>query len=127
MKFARWTFRAAGIYGLVALLPQFFLEKRIGIDSPPAITHPEYFYGFLWVTVAWQVAFLVIGSDPVRFRPLMPVAILEKVPYALTMYALFAGDRVRMPVAFFATIDVALALLFFLAWRRTAAGRSMEA
>ena len=70
MIFARRVFLIAGIYGLLVLLPLYFMEARIGRDQPPAITHPEYFYGFLGVAVSWQVAFLVISRDPVRFRPL---------------------------------------------------------
>ena len=71
MAFARWLFWIAGIYGLVVLVPQYFLEQKVGLDYPPAITHPEYFYGFLGVAIAWQVAFLIIGQDPQRFRPMM--------------------------------------------------------
>ena len=68
MVFASRTFFIAGIYGLLALVPMYFLEGRIGRDYPPPINHPEHFYGFLGVAVAWQAAFLVIGRDPVRFR-----------------------------------------------------------
>jgi hypothetical protein len=119
MKFERWVFTAAGVYGLAVMLPQFFLEQRIGRDSPPAITHPEYFYGFIWVTLAWQVAFLVIGRDPLRYRSLMPVAVLEKVPYAINMFAFIAQGRVRALVAPFAMADVVLAVLFTVCYWRT--------
>ena len=77
------VFLIAGIYGLLVLLPLYFMEARIGRDQPPAITHPEYFYGFLGVGVSWQVAFLVISRDPVRFRPLMVPAVLEKATFGL--------------------------------------------
>ena len=30
MKFASWSFWIAGVYGIVVLLPQLFLENRIG-------------------------------------------------------------------------------------------------
>ena len=120
MLFARRTFRIAGIYGLVALLPQLFLEQRIGRDNPPAITHPEYFYGFLLVTIAWQVAFLVIANDPPRYRPLMPVAaLLEKFPFALTMFAMVAAGRVTNAILLFAAIDVVLGVLFLVSWKKT--------
>ena len=66
--FARRVFQVAGIYGLIVMLPQYFLEQRIGRDAPPAITHPEYFYGFIGVVVAWQLCFLAIARDPVRLR-----------------------------------------------------------
>jgi hypothetical protein len=119
MKLARWVFTGAGVYGIIVLMPQLFLERRIGSDSPPPITHVEYFYGFLCVTIAWQVAFLVIGRDPLRFRALMPVAVLEKLPYAITMYAMVAQGRVRAAVAPFATIDVLLGLLFAVSYWQT--------
>src|SRR3954468_4506604 len=94
MRFARWVFRIAGIYGLIVLLPQYFLKERIGRDDPPAITHPEYFYAFVGVTVAWQVAFLVIAQDPVRYRLMMLPAVLEKAGFAVASPVLFAQHRV---------------------------------
>ena len=41
MRFAKYTFLIAGIYGLVVLLPQYFFEQKIGIDSPPAISFTD--------------------------------------------------------------------------------------
>ena len=46
MKLARWIFGIAGVYGILVIAPLYFMEARIGHDDPPAITHPEYFYGF---------------------------------------------------------------------------------
>jgi len=68
MRVARIVFRVAGVYGFLALLPQYFMEQQIGRDYPPPITHPETFYGFIGIALAWQAAFLVIARDPVRFR-----------------------------------------------------------
>jgi hypothetical protein len=86
--FARRTYLIAGIYALAVLVPMYFLEGRIGRDTPPPITHPEYFYGFLGVAVAWQVSFLVIARDPVRSLPLTLPAVLEKAGFGLTVVAL---------------------------------------
>src|SRR5439155_18961503 len=94
MRWVRWLFRLAGIYGLVVLLPLYFLEERIGRDDPPAISHPEYFYGFVGVALAWQVVFLLIAQDPVRFRPLMVPAVLEKATWSIATFGLFARGRV---------------------------------
>ena len=47
MKLASRVFRFAGIYGLIVLVPQYFTEVKLGVDYPPAITHPEFYYGFL--------------------------------------------------------------------------------
>jgi hypothetical protein len=44
MKLARYTFLISSIYGLVVLLPQFFLETKIGQDQSPTIAHPEFFW-----------------------------------------------------------------------------------
>jgi hypothetical protein len=52
IRFPRRLFRLAGMYGLIVMLPQYFLERRIGVDQPPPISHPEYFYGFIGLAVA---------------------------------------------------------------------------
>jgi hypothetical protein len=48
------------------------ISVSIGQDQPPAITHPEFYYGFVGVATTWQVTFLIIRRDPKRYRPLMP-------------------------------------------------------
>src|SRR3954453_9162963 len=115
MGFARRVFLIAGIYGLIVLLPMYFLESRIGRDQPPAITHPEYFYGFLGVGVSWQVAFLVLARDPARFRPLMVPAVLEKAPFGIAAIALFVGSRLSGQMLAAGLIDLALGVLFVIA------------
>jgi len=118
-RFARRVFTGAAVYGIVALLPQYFLEDRIGRDFPPAITHPEHFYGFVGIALAWQFAFLVIARDPVRYRALMPVAVLEKLAFGGAAFVLFAQHRVAWPVPAVGAIDLVLATLFLAAYRVT--------
>ena len=79
MKVARWIFGIAAVYGFLVIAPLYFTEARIGHDDPPAITHPEFFYGFIGITLAWQVVFLLIARKPARYRPLMLVSVLEKL------------------------------------------------
>lgn len=117
-RFARWVYRIAGIYGLIVLLPQYALEDRIGRDDPPAITHPEYFYGFVGVAVSWQVAFLVIATDPLRYRPLMIATVLEKAAFGLAVPILFAQGRASGTLLAFGIVDLALGLLFVAAYWR---------
>jgi hypothetical protein len=57
------------------MLPQYFLANWIGRVDPPPITHPEHFYGFIGVPLAWQVLFLMIAQDPLRYRAVMIPAI----------------------------------------------------
>ena len=124
-RFAQRVYRIAGIYGLVVMLPQYFMEERIGRDTPPPITHPEHFYGFIGVAVAWQLAFLVIARDPARFRALMPVTVLEKVAFAVPVAILYAQGRVAASVLPFAAIDLVLGTLFFLSYRRLGAAQAV--
>jgi hypothetical protein len=123
-RFARRVFTWAGVYGLVALVPGYVLEERLAALFPPAFSHPEFYYGFLGVAGAWQLAFLLIGSDPARFRPLMLPSIVEKLGYGVAVAVLVAQGRT--PAAFLGTgiIDLLLAALFAVAFVRTRAGSS---
>ncbi len=124
-RFARRVFLGAGIYGLIVLLPQYFLERQIGIDYPPPITHPEHFYGFVGVALAWQVVFLVIASDVRRYRVFMLPAILEKLAFFVPTAVLYVNGRVAPEVVAVASVDLVLGALFALAYR--AAGRPLPA
>ena len=119
MKFARFVFLGAGIYGLIALLPQYFLTDRIGIDQPPAITHSEDFYGFIGVAAAFQLIFLVIAGDPVRYRRLMPIAVIEKFSFAIPATILFFGGTLAPQMFAVGVIDAVLGVLFAAAFVRT--------
>lgn len=119
MLFAKRLYLIAGIYGLIVLLPQYFLEEAQGRDFPPAITHPEYYYGFIGVALAWQLAFLVLARDPVRYRALMIPAIAEKVGFGLTAVVLFLNGRLSMQMLGAGLIDLLLGALFAVALVRT--------
>lgn len=54
MRFAKWVFLVSAVYGLIALLPQYFVK--------PPTERPEFFYGFVGV-------FLLTSRDVTRFRP----------------------------------------------------------
>ena len=118
MRFAKWVFRIAGVYGLIVVTPQYFMEGTIARMSGP-ITHPEYFYGFVGVVVAFQLVFLIISRDPVRLRPIMPACVVEKLSFGLAAWALYFAQRVMPDILLFATIDLLLAVLFAVAWYRT--------
>jgi hypothetical protein len=115
--FAERVFFWAGIYGLAVLLPCYFLEERIGRDFPPAITHPENYYGFIGVALAWQLAFIAISRNPVALRPVMLAAVAEKLLSATPVFVLFATARVSGPSVVFAAVDLILGLLFLLSYR----------
>ena len=119
MTFARRVFFIAAIYGVLVLVPQYFMEERIGRDFPPPITHPEHFYGFIGVALAWQLLFFIIARDPVRYRAAMLPAIVEKLAFGVPAIVLFEQARVPAPVLGAGVIDLVLATLFAIAWRGT--------
>jgi len=119
MKFARWLFAFAGIYGFLLITPMYFAEAQIGRNDPPGITHPEYFYGFIGVTLAWQYVFLLLARDPARYRPFMLAAVLEKASYGVAAIALFLQERVSPMVGVFGGVDLTLAALFLVSFYLT--------
>lgn len=124
VRFAKAVFALAAVYGILVLAPQYFMEGKIGRDYPPPITHPEHFYGFIGVALAWQFVFLLIARDPLRYRPLMIVAVLEKLAFGVPAIILFQQTRLPVAVLVPGLIDLVLGALFisaFLATRRTSA------
>lgn len=105
-------FRWAAIYGVVVLVPLYFTPM------PPVMG--EVLLGFVGLALVFQGVFWMIGSNPVKYRNLMPLAVAEKLIFGVPALALFAqGYPVSPPTAVFAGIDLLLGLGFFVAWRRT--------
>lgn len=116
LRFARIVFLFAGMWGILVTLPLYFLYDFIGRQSPPAINHPEFYYGFAGVTLTWQVVFLLIARDPARYRVLIIPSILEKSSYVLANLVLFANQKMSASQALPSTTDLMLGLLFIIAF-----------
>lgn len=116
MKFARVVFWIAWIWGVLVLTPLYFMFNAIGRQDPPAITHPGFYYGFISVGLAWQVAFLVIARDPVRFRLMMIPSVLEKFGYGTSLLVLYFQHRLHPSDLVFGGVDVLFGVLFVLAF-----------
>jgi len=114
----RFIFRAAGVYGILVLAPLYFLESTLSRLFPPAFSHPDQYYGFIGVALAWQFAFLVIARDPVRHRPFMLPAAAEKLLSSTAAIVLFALGRVPLATVVPAAIDFGLGLVFAVCWLR---------
>jgi hypothetical protein len=119
MKFARVVFLIAGVWGLAILTPLYFTFDLVGRSYPPAITHPDFYYGFVSVAWVWQIAFLMIGRNPVRHRPFMLVAILEKLIYVTAMVSLYVIGSLHVSQVAVAIPDFTLAMLFVAAFVMT--------
>jgi hypothetical protein len=125
MKFARVVFVAAGVWGIAVLLPFYALVDLTGRRYAAPVEYPQFFYGFFAVALAWQVAFLVIGSNPVRFRPVMVLAMIEKFGFVATLAVLFAAGRISAVDAQPLWPDLVLGLLFVGAFRATRPGAAL--
>lgn len=112
MRFSKIVFYIAGIWGLLVITPLYFMFDLIGTKDPPPITHPGFFYGFVGTAFAWQIAFLFIGSNPVRFRPLMIPSIIEKFAYGIAVVILVLQHRMHSSDLIFAATDLTLGVLF---------------
>lgn len=117
---SRRIYTVAGIYGLIILLPLYFGEHALAAMGQ-TLTRPEYYYGFIGAAASFQLVYLMIGRDPVRFRPLMPVTLIAKLSFTIPVAALFAFGRVDLPTMILATIDALIGVAFLWAWRHTPA------
>jgi hypothetical protein len=121
IKFAQRLFLAAGIYGVAVVAPLFFLESQIARYDPPAITHPEFYYGFVCVALAWQIVYLMMSRDPLGLRPVLFPAIAGKAGFAVSVSVLFVQQRLAAVNLVLPSIDLLLAACF--AWTYVALGR----
>jgi hypothetical protein len=119
VKFAKIVFWIAGIWGLLVITPLFFMFNLIGRQDPPPITHPGFYYGFVTAAFAWQIAFFLIARDPIRLRPLMVPAMIEKFGYGIVVLALVSQNRMRSSDLMFGSVDLLLGILFVAAFIKT--------
>jgi hypothetical protein len=119
VKFAKIVYWAAGVWGVLLLPPLYFMIDLIGRQDPPPVTHPLFYYGFVGTALAWQIAFMIIATNPIRFRPLMVATWLEKIAYAIPAWILYSQGRLRVQDAGIATVDLIWLLLFIVAYLKT--------
>ena len=116
IAFAKRAFQIAGIWGLV-ILSLVYGAYLLGLEGVTFDTdRPDIVHGFFLVTLAWQVAFLLIATDPVRYRPLMLAAMLEKFPFTLAVLVLYANGQVPQTMLVLGLIDGLLGVLFSIAY-----------
>ncbi len=115
MRFARWVYLVAGIYGIVALVPLLFMEAR----QAPGNGYPIFYYGFIGVALAWQGLFVAISRDPVRFRPVVPFCVLEKAGFAVAAPWLYALGKTTATMLAAGVMDALLGALFVGAYMAT--------
>lgn len=118
-RLASRLFLGAGVYGLIALLPQYFVLPP-SLGSVAVLTH----YGFVGVALAWQLAFLLIAGDVVRWRLFMLPAVAEKLAFGVPAVVLCLQGRADGALAMAGAVDLLLAALFVLAFAATRTARA---
>lgn len=122
MQLAKRVFLVAGGMGFLLVLPAYFVESFSAKLNPPAIEHPDFYYGFVGVVAVWQLVYWLIGTDPARYRPMMLPAALAKGSFVATLLALFAAGRANTIWVGFAVFDGTFSVLFLIAYVRTGKG-----
>lgn len=118
--FAKRVFQVAGIWGLF-ILGLLYAAYLAGVEQMTVATsHPHFVHGFFLLGIAWQVAFLIIATDPIRYRMLMLAAMLEKFPFTLAVLALYSNGDIPASVMGAGVIDGILGILFAVSYVITA-------
>lgn len=113
MQLAKWIFLSAGVLGLLSTLPLLLAEKLM------AVTQPEFYYGFVCVDMCWQILYLFLASDPVRYRPIMIPAFLTKGSGTVALTWLYLQGRVSSQWIAIGAVDGFFAILFLMAFVTT--------
>jgi hypothetical protein len=117
MRFAKYVFRIAGVYGLLVTFPLYFMEQRNGLSSRSQSS--RILLLIHWCHRCIQILFFFVASDPVRYRPLMFLCVLEKVSLVPTFFILFPQGRYPVLGIPFVVIDLAFGILFVFAYIKT--------
>jgi hypothetical protein len=119
MKFARFAYWAAAIYGVAVTLPLYFIEQNLATQYPPPLVHAEYYYSFAGVLLVWQFLFVMIAIKPERLRLIMPLCVIEKLSLVPTFVILYPQDRFPQFWIPLLVIDLMFAVLFVIAFFKT--------
>lgn len=121
MRLAKWTFLTAGVLGLLSTVPLLFTENAVGVKQP------EFYYGFVCLDICWQILYLFLSSDTVRYRPMMIPAFLAKGTGTIALTWLYLLARVSSQWIIIGAVDGVFAVLFLLAYWATRDGPKVQA
>ena len=113
MKIAKSIFLIAGFLGLLSTIPLVFAENMMGVKQP------EFYYGFVFLNICWQILYLIVSSDPIRYRPMMIPAFLAKGSGTVALTWLYLIGRVSSQWIAIGAVDGIFAILFLVAFLAT--------
>jgi hypothetical protein len=118
VKLARCIFLLAAAYGFFVLTSWMFITPRM--VGHARHQQPEIYYGFGSVGLAWQVVFVLIAADPVRYRPLMLLAaVFEKFFFSGILIVLMLRHIAGLHWIPAAAVDGVLGIGFVVAYLLT--------
>lgn len=113
----------AAVYGVGCLLPNLFQERKCDKElAPVPVEAPVWFYGFNSVALTFQFVFALMATDPIKYRDLMPLAMLEKFGFVACCIKLHREGRLQPMMRLGASIDALLGVAFGLAYYVTRPG-----
>jgi len=113
MRLAKWIFLTAGVLGLLSTVPLLFTENAMGVKQP------EFYYGFVFLNICWQILYLLLSSNPVRYRLMMIPAFLAKGSGTVALTWLYLLGRVSSQWIAIGAVDGIFAFLFLVAFWAT--------
>lgn len=108
VRLARTIYRGAAIYGAIVLLPAYLVP----LPDPYKLTQ----IGFVGLALVFQGLLWIVGGDPIRYRPLVPLTVFEKLCFGIPAVAYFVRGQTDAVTGVFGAIDLLLAILFVIAW-----------
>ena len=103
VRAARWLFGVAAIYGLAATLALY---------AHPLAADTLYLWAFAGAAATTQLLYLLIATDPRRYRPTIPIGIASKLSFATPVLWLYAHGAAGRGTLAAAAIDLLLAAAF---------------
>ena len=108
VRFASRAYRWAAIYGVIVLLPAYLVP----LPDPYKLTQ----IGFVGLALVFQGLFWIVGGDPMRYRPLVPLTMFEKLCFGIPAVAFCLRGQTDVVTGVFGAIDLLLAVVFAIAW-----------
>ncbi len=112
-KAERFTARVligAALYGVIGSASLYFT------DAPDP--HRLLYFAFAGIALVFQGVFVVIARDPRRFAPLLGLCVFEKISFAIPALAFFAQGQAPLSMGLGGAMDMLLAVLFAICWRK---------
>lgn len=116
IAFAKRVCTVAGWYGVLTLTPLLFMEAQFGTATSPTSSRPIFYFGFVAVSLAWQIAFLTLGKAPLVNRELLIPAAFSKLAFAIAIVALITAGRAPNILLLPGCIELAFAAGFLVSY-----------